>query len=236
MCVCEIHDIPVDSIRARRSSPPGRARSACRSPRPSVTARKLIAVTQVVAGTSSRGRRRAGRGGTPRVPITPSSGRTRSTSASAPPTHEDQLGRLRAPLRARDRRVDHRDAGALSDAAGLLPREPGLRRRRVEQQRAGPEARAAVRRRRRPERLHDRAVRHHRDDDVAASGEFGRRARDAARRRSVAATPSALAGTRRRTAPSDGRPATGAMPSAAHHAETDEAERRWTRCHGVQGL
>ena len=68
-------------------------------------------------------------------------------SAAAPPHMKTSSAALAPHSRARDRRVDHRDAGVGESAPGRLG-EPGLRRRRVEQQRRRAEGRAAGRRRR----------------------------------------------------------------------------------------
>ena len=72
------------------------------------------------------------------LPITSSSGRTRSRSAAAPPTMNTSSAAA-PPTPRRRRRVDHGDAARLQRRCGLLG-QPRLRRRRVEQQRARHEA------------------------------------------------------------------------------------------------
>ena len=104
-----------------------------------------------------------------------STGRARSTSASAPPTKMVRVA-LRAPsLPPETGRVDHGQA-ALAESRREVPAAGRGDGRAVDDERAGPSAvdDAVV-----PEqdRLDVRRIRHAQDDDVAAAGGVGRAGR-----------------------------------------------------------
>ena len=175
--------------------------------RPSDSAMKLTAVIRLFRHFIAWPAPSGPRWNTAR-PITSSSGRTRSTSIVSPPTMKTSSA-CSAPHCAPETGASTIATPTLCEQAPGFGRQPGFGRRRVEQQRARPEAgKQAVRSG--DEVAHDLAVRHHREHDVAAPARR-QPARPAPTRR-PGSTRAARPGPRaRRTAPARDRLSRGAI-------------------------